>query len=61
MELIFPPKVRQAIYAVTTVASPVMYYLNQEAVLTDFWFGLFSVVVSAVTALALVNVSKKEV
>lgn len=60
MNINLPAKVRQAIYIVATVASPVMYYLNQEAVLEDFWFGLFSVVMAAVTALAAVNVTPDE-
>lgn len=54
-----PPEVRRVVYIVATVASPVMFYLNTEAVVSDFWFGLFSVVMSAVTALAAVNVNVK--
>lgn len=60
MEVNLPPKVRQAIYIIATVASPVAFYLNQETVLSDFWFGLFAVVMSAVTALAAINVNVKE-
>lgn len=57
MNINLPPKVRQAIYAVTIVASPVMTYLNQQGTVSDFTFGLFSVVVSAVATLAVINVT----
>lgn len=60
MQLNLPAKVRQAIYVVATVASPTMFYLNQQTVLDDFWFGLFSVVMGAVTALAALNVDTKK-
>lgn len=55
-----PPKVRQFIYVILTLTSPVAFYLNQQAVLSDFWFGLYSVVVSAVGLLATINVNNKE-
>lgn len=60
MELNPPAKVRQAIYVVATVASPTMFYLNQQKVVSDFWFGLFSVVIGAVSALAAINVNTKK-
>ncbi len=59
MNLNLPPQVRQAIYVVTAVASPVMAYLLLQGTISDFVFGLFSVVVTAVTSLAAVNVSTK--
>lgn len=49
------PQFRQAVYVLTSVLSPVMYYLNQQTVVSDFWFGLFAVVVTAVTGLAAYN------
>lgn len=52
-----PPKVRQAIYVLTAVASPVMAYLQQTGTISDFVFGLFAVVVTAVASLAAVNVT----
>lgn len=55
MEVVFPAKLRKAIYVVATVASPTMFYLNQQSVVNDFWFGLFSVVLAAVTGLAALN------
>lgn len=58
MQVSLPPKVRQAIYIVTAVASPVMAYLNQAGTVSDFAFGLFAVVVTAVASLAAVNVTK---
>lgn len=58
MNLNIPAKVRQAIYIVTAVASPVMAYLHQAGTVSDFVFGLFAVVVTAVASLAAVNVNK---
>jgi len=52
------PQVRQAAYVVTALSSPVMAYLNQQGVVNEFWFGLFSVVVTAVAGLAAYNVKK---
>lgn len=52
------PKVRQAIYVVTAIASPVMAYLNQTKTVSDFVYGLFAVVVTAVAGLAAYNVNK---
>lgn len=52
------PQVRQAVYVVTALSSPVMAYLNQQGVVNEFWFGLFSVVVTAVAGLAAYNVKK---
>lgn len=60
MPINLPSRVRQAIYIIATVASPTVYYLNQQAVVNDFWFGLFSVVMSAVTVLAAINVTPDE-
>lgn len=57
MNVSIPAKARKAIYVVATVATPVMYYLNQQKVVSDFWFGLYSVAMTAVTALAAVNVT----
>ena len=57
--MVLPAKVRQAIYVVTAVASPVMAYLLTQGTITEFSFGLFSVIVTAVASLAAVNVSTK--
>lgn len=50
-----PPKVRKAVYVIATVASPVMFYLLNENTVTSFQYGLFAVVMTAVTTLAAVN------
>lgn len=55
-----PPKVRQLIYIVTALTSPVVIYLGNEGRLDTFWVGLFSVVVTAVTGLAASNVNTDE-
>lgn len=55
MSVALPSKVRKAIYVVATVASPTLVYLNSQAVVNDFWLGLYTVVMGAITALAAVN------
>lgn len=60
MQVNLPANVRKAIYVIATVATPVLVYLNSEAVVSDFWLGLYSVVAGAVTALAAVNVTPDE-
>lgn len=57
MQINLPPKVRQAIYGIATVLTPTIAYLNQQGTVTDFQFGLYSVVMAGVTALAYVNVN----
>ena len=52
-----PARIRQAIYIVTALTSPVVIYLGNEGRLDTFWVGLFSVVVTAVTALAAGNIT----
>lgn len=56
----FPAKVRSALYAVSAVLSPIVFYLGEQDRLDTFWVGLFSVVVTAVTALAFKNVTPDE-
>jgi hypothetical protein len=58
MEFNPTPQVRQAAYILTAIASPVVAYLAQQGVVSEFWFGLFSVVVTAVAGLAAFNVKK---
>jgi hypothetical protein len=57
MQLNLPSKVRQVIYIVATLATPTLVYLNSQVVVSDFWLGLYSVIMSAVTVLAAVNVT----
>ena len=58
MNLNLPAQARQIVYIVTAVASPVMAYLNNAGTISDFTFGLFSVVVTAVAGLAAFNVNR---
>lgn len=60
MNLNLPAQVRKAVYILATIATPTLYYLNQQTVVNDFWFGLYSVVMTAVTALAALNVTPDE-
>lgn len=60
MTLNLPANIRKAIYVVSTVAMPIMYYLNQQGIVDAFWFGLFSVALTAVTGLAALNVTPDE-
>ena len=59
MKVKLPAKVRKAVYIFTAIASPTMAYLAQQGTVTDFQFGLFSVVVTAVAGLAAINVSEQ--
>jgi len=53
-------KVRSGLYAFIAIASPVVAYLGTEGKLDQFWVGLFSVVVTAVSALAFSKVTPDE-
>lgn len=55
MKFNLPLRVRQVIYIVATIATPTFTYLNQQGSVSDFSFGLYAVIVGAVTALAAVN------
>lgn len=55
MEINLPSKIRKAIYIIATIASPTIVYLNSQAVVGDFWLGLYTAVMGAVTALAAYN------
>lgn len=50
-------KVRSILYVFIGIASPVVAYLGTEGKLDTFWVGLFSVVVTAVSALAFSKVT----
>ena len=45
-------RVRAGLYAFIVVSSPIIAFLGTEGKLDQFWVGLFSVVVSAISALA---------
>jgi len=53
-------KVRAGLYAFIALSSPVVAYLGTENRLDTFWVGLFSVVVTAVSALAFTRVTPDE-
>jgi hypothetical protein len=55
----FPPKVRAGLYALIAITSPVVAYLGTEGTISTFIVGLYSVIVTAVSALAFSNVSDK--
>lgn len=57
---VLPAKVRSAIYLLTAILTPLMMYLSEQNVVPAFWMGLYTVLVSAVTALAYVNVTPDE-
>ncbi len=54
------PRVRSAIYVVTAVANPVVGYLTQSGVVSEFVAGLWMVVNAAIIGLARLNVSPPE-
>lgn len=56
----FSANVRKVIYAVIAIASPLVTFLGTEGKLDQFWVGLFSVLVSAVSGLAFSKVVPDE-
>lgn len=52
-----PAKIRSILYAVIAISSPVVAYLGTEGKIETFYVGLFSVIVTAVSALAFSNVT----
>jgi hypothetical protein len=54
-----PANVRAVLYAVIAVLSPLVAYLGSAGTISEFVVGLFSVIVTAVSALAFSNVSDK--
>lgn len=52
-----PSQTRALLYSVIAVLSPVVFYLGEQGTISNFWTGLFSVVVTAVSALAFSNVN----
>ena len=55
-----PSNVRSTIYVVTALTSPLVAYLGTEGTISSFVVGLYSVIVTAVTALAFHNVNSDE-
>jgi hypothetical protein len=60
MTINLPSKVRATLYAVIAILSPVVAYLGNEGRLDVFYVGLFSVIVTAVSAVAFTNVTPDE-
>jgi len=59
MTVNLPPKVRVVIYILATLSQPVMFYLLSQNTITDYMYGLYAVIMGAITALAAVNVDTK--
>lgn len=57
MNINLPSSVRAFLYAFTAIASPVVAYLGTQGKLSEFYVGLFAVIVTAVNALAFKNVN----
>jgi len=53
-------KVRSALYVIGVVATPTMAYLFDQGVVPSFWFGLWTVMTTALFALAKVNVTPEQ-
>lgn len=55
-----PAKLRAGLYVFIALTSPVVAYLGTQGTLNEYWVGLFSVIVTAVSALAFSNVTPDE-
>lgn len=56
-----PPEVRTALYAVTAVGTPAIAYLLVKGYIGEAEVALWSAEVTVVSALAALNVNRKEV
>lgn len=54
---VISPRIRKVIYIITAIATPVVTYLGTQGRIEAFYLGLYSVIVTAVTALASANVT----
>ena len=57
MKINLPANVRAILYAIIAISSPVVAYLGNEQRISGFAVGLFSVIVTAISALAFSNVN----
>lgn len=57
MNINLPSHVRAALYVFIAITSPIVAYLGEQGRLDTFAVGLYSVIVTAVTALAFKNVT----
>lgn len=58
-QLVISAKYRKLLYGVIAVTSPLVTYLGETNKLDSFWVGLYAVIVTAVTGLALSKTSDK--
>lgn len=59
MDILFPPKVRAAIYVIVVMGTAVLVPLNAGDVVSDLVLQVFTSVAGAASALAALNVSRK--
>lgn len=57
MEIVFPPKVRAAIYVLVVLGTAVIVPLNAAHVVSDLMFSVWTSVAGAASALAVLNIS----
>ena len=58
MDIVFPPKVRAAIYIIVVLGTAVLVPLNIAGIINDVVFSVWSSVSGAASLLAALNVSK---
>lgn len=61
MEVIFPPKVRTAIYMLVVIGTAILVPLHAGEVVSDLVFNVFTSVAGAASALAALNVARNSV
>lgn len=60
MEIIFPPKVRAAIYILVVIGTAVLVPLNVAGIVSDVILSVFTSVAGAASGLAALNINKQE-
>lgn len=59
MNLNPPPKVRAALYILTALGTPVVFYLKAKGIIGDLELNLWGAEITAIGIMAGLNVSKK--
>ncbi len=59
MDIVFPPKVRAAIYVIVVLGTAILVPLNVADVVSDLVMSVFTSVAGAASALAALNVKEK--
>lgn len=59
MDVLFPPKVRAAIYILVVLGTAVLVPMHTGEVVSDLLFNVFTSVAGAASALAALNVANK--